>query len=323
MTRWGILGLGRIAHKFAADLLTLPSAQLVAVAASDQSRADEFAAQYGAAHAFGTYEGLLTCPGGLDVVYVATPHVKHHANALMLLNAGIAVLGEKPFAMNAGEVADMIETARMKQTFLMEALWSRFMPTIQQAHEWVQAGEIGAVHRLSADFGFQAPFLPDARLFNKDLGGGALLDIGIYPLFLSYLTLGMPQTLKASANIGATGIDEQCGMILTYETGAMAVLDSTFMLKTDCVGLIQGETGTVRIHGRFHESTAVTLERPDQEPETVDFPRQTHGYDYEAQHVMDCLNQHLTESPTWSLTDSQNLMNLLDRVRNEAGILYT
>jgi predicted dehydrogenase len=315
MTRWGILGLGRIAHKFAADLLTLPDAQLVAVAASDQSRADEFAAKYGAEYAFGTYQDLLTCPGGLDVVYVATPHVKHHDNALMLMEAGIAVLGEKPFAMNSSEVAAMVATARRKQVFLMEALWSRFMPTIQQAHNWVQAGEIGAVRRLTANFGFQAPFLPDGRLFNKDLGGGAVLDIGIYPLFLSYLMLGMPQTLKASANIGTTGVDEQCGMVLTYENGAMALLDSTLLLKTDCVGLIQGETGTIRIHGRFHESTSVTLEKPGQEPETVDFPRQTHGYDYEAQHVMDCLVQNLTESPLWSLSDSKNLMTLLDTAR--------
>lgn len=321
MTRWGILGPGRIAHKFAQDLLTLPDAQLYAVASSDQQRADQFAADYAIPHAFGSYEGLLTLLD-LDVVYVATPHVMHYENVMFLLNNGIAVLGEKPFAMNGEQVTEMVETARTKGVFLMEALWSRFMPGITHALELVRSGVIGKVVSLKADFGFKAPFLPENRLFNKALGGGSLLDIGIYPLFLSYLMLGKPTVIKASATFGSTGVDEQCGMVLTYADGQIALLDSTLRAKTDCIGLIQGETGQIRIHSRFHETEGLTVYRENLEPILFESKRKTHGYDYEAQHVMQCLAEGRTESPLWSLSDSLNLMALLDAVRAEAGIVY-
>jgi len=321
MTRWGILGPGRIAHKFAQDLVTLPDAQLYAVASTDLQRAEEFAATYNAPHALGSYEDLLTLPD-LDVVYVATPHIKHHENALMLLNGGIAVLGEKPFAMNSEQVREMVDLARTKGVFLMEALWSRFMPGIEKALELVQSGAIGKVVSVKADFGFKAPFSPDGRLFDKALGGGSLLDIGIYPLFLSYLILGKPTAIKASAIFGLTGVDEQCGMVLTYADGQIALLDSTLQAKTDCIGLIQGETGQIRIHSRFHETMGVTLIMEEGASTEFDFTRATHGYDYEARHVMQCLSEKQTESPLWSLDDSLSLMALLDAVRAEAGIAY-
>ncbi|OIN57670.1 Gfo/Idh/MocA family protein [Arsenicibacter rosenii] len=321
MTRWGILGPGRIAHKFAQDLLMVPDAELYAVASSDQARAEAFAAQYGARYAFDSYEALLTCDE-VDVVYIATPHVQHYANTMMLLGGNKAVLCEKPFAMNGRQVGEMVALARSRQVFLMEALWSRFMPAILKAKALIDEGAIGKVQLLKADFGFRATFDPEGRLFNKALGGGSLLDIGIYPLFLSYLLLGIPESIKAAANIGSTGVDEQCGMALTYAGGKMALLDSTIMAKTDCIGLIYGEKGMIRIHGRFHESMAVSLELDGQEPERFDFNRKTHGYDYEIQHVGDCLAQGLTESRMWSLEDSENLMGLLDAIRQETGIVY-
>lgn len=321
MTRWGILGPGRIAHKFAQDLLTLPDAQLYAVASTDQQRADEFARQYGAPHAFGTYEGLLALPD-LDVVYVATPHVKHHQNVMMLLNAGVAVLGEKPFAMNSGQVGEMVDLARSKRVFLMEALWSRFMPAVTRARQLTDDGAIGTVTGVRADFGFAAPFIPEGRLFNKALGGGALLDIGIYPLFWSYLFLGMPQTIKASASFGLTDVDEQCGMVLTYPNGELAVLDSTLRARTPCEAFVYGTGGLIRLQSRWHETQSLTLERDGQQPEVITVPRSTFGYDYEAAHVMQCLTEGQTESSIWSLGDSLNLMTLLDAVRNETGIVY-
>ncbi|MBC7570656.1 MAG: Gfo/Idh/MocA family oxidoreductase [Spirosoma sp.] len=321
MTRWGILGPGHIAHKFAKDLQTLPDAQLYAVASTDQPRADAFAQEYGMTHAFGTYDGLLTLPD-LDVVYVATPHVKHHDNVLMLLKGGIPVLGEKPFAMNSQQVREMVDTARAKQVFLMEALWSRFMPVIQRAKQLVDDGAIGTVTGVRADFGFAAPFLPDRRLFNKSLGGGSLLDIGIYPLFWSYLMLGMPERVKASAIFGHTGVDEQCGMVLTYPNGELAMLDSTLRTTTPCEAFVHGTGGQIRVHSRWHETIGLTLERSGHDPEPMTFPRQTFGYDYEAVHVMQCLAEGRTESPVWSLIDSLNLMTLLDTVRAEAGIVY-
>ena len=321
MTRWGILGPGRIAHKFAQDLLTLPNAQLYAVASSDQQRANEFAEVYNIPHAFGAYEDLLTLPD-LDVVYVSTPHVKHHENVMMLLNGGKAVLGEKPFAMNSEQVREMVETARKKGVFLMEALWSRWMPGIEFALDLLKSKAIGKVISVKADFGFRAPFLPEKRLFNKELGGGSLLDIGIYPLFLAYLILGKPTTIKASATFSTTGVDEQCGMVLTYADGQIALLDSTILAATDCIGLIQGEIGQIRINSRFHETKGLTLKRDDQPATPFVFNRTTHGYDYEAQHVMHCLAEGRTESPVWTLDDSLNLMALLDAVRAEAGIVY-
>lgn len=321
VTRWGILGLGRIAHKFVQDLLTVEGAQLHAVAASDQARAEAFGAQYGATHCYGSYEELLTCPD-LDVVYIATRHVYHHANTLMLLNAGIPVLCEKPFGMDAGQVAEMVQTARERGVFLMEALWSRFMPTILKAKEWVDSGAVGPVRMVRADFGFAANKDPEGRLFNKALGGGSLLDIGIYPLFLSYLILGKPAHIRAAASFGATGVDEQCGMALTYADGELALLDSTILVKTDTVGVIHGEQGTIRIAGRFHESTTVSLEREGEEPEVFSVPRTTFGYEYEARHVMQCLAEGRTESPLWSLDNSLDLIGLLDAVRTEAGIHY-
>lgn len=321
MTRWGILGLGRIAHKFVQDLLTVEGAVLHAVAASDQARADEFGNQYGAKYIYASYEDLLTCPD-LDVVYIATRHVKHCPNTLMLLNGGIPVLCEKPFGMNADEVTQMVETARRKGVFLMEALWSRFMPTILKAHDLIQAGAIGRIRMVRADFGFVAPPNPEGRLFNKELGGGSLLDIGIYPLFLSYLMLGLPASIRAAATFGPTGVDEQCGMTLTYDDGAIAVLDSSILVKSDMVAVIYGETGTIRIRGRFHESQAMTLDREGEDSEVFSFERQTFGYEYEIRHVMQCISEGRTESPLWSLDNSLDLIGLLDGVRAEAGIDY-
>jgi predicted dehydrogenase len=326
-TRWAILGAGRIAHKFATDLLTLPDADLVAVASTDQVRANEFVSQYTRADGshprpLGTYEALLGMADDIDVVYIATRHVYHRANTLLCLNGGLAVLCEKPFGMDIGEVNQMLDVAEARQTFLMEALWSRFMPTIRQAKDWVDEGQIGQIQTIRADFGFASDYDPNNRLFNKALGGGSLLDIGIYPLFISYLLNGMPNTIQAAASFAPTGADEQCGMVLTYANGAMAILNSTFRSVTECTALIYGTEGTIRVHSRFHESTAVTLERKGETPQTRTYERSTHGYDYEARHVMDCLNDGLTESPLWSHADSRNLMTLLDDVRQAAGINY-
>ncbi|MGM9506910.1 Gfo/Idh/MocA family protein [Larkinella sp. GY13] len=319
--RWGVLGLGRIAHKFVQDLQTVPDVELLAVASTSQERADEFAAQYGAKHAYGSYEDLLTCEG-LDVVYIATTHNHHFENTLLCLNAGIAVLCEKPFAMNAGQVRQMVETARSKQVFLMEALWSRFMPSVQKARELTENQAIGRVKGLRADFGFIAPVDPEKRMYNKALGGGSLMDIGIYPLFLSYVFLGTPQTIKATAVFGSTGVDEQCGMVLTYAENQLAVLNSTVVSKTETDAVLYGETGNLYLPGRFHEGDSVVHQPTNGEPQTFTFARTTWGYDYEAEHVSDCLRLKKTESPLWSLDDSLNLIGLLDAVRAEAGIVY-
>ena len=319
--RWGILAPGHIAHKFAQDLARVEGAKLMAVASRDLDRAKEFAEEYDAPYAYGSYAKLADCPE-LDVVYVASPHVGHHAHTLLCLNAGLAVLCEKPFGMNLGEVKEMIEMSRSKKLFLMEAMWSRFMPTTLKTLELIRKGAIGRVLGVRADFGFKALKDPRKRLFNKDLGGGALLDIGIYPLFWSYAMLGMPATVKASAVFSDTGVDASTGMVLTYDTDAFAFLDCTLLARTDCEAIVYGELGCIRVHSRWHNSQALSLELTDAEPERLTFEREAHGYNYEIESANHALRAGLTENPDWSHQDSLNLMTLLDRVRGEIGLEY-
>lgn len=320
-TRWGILAPGHIAQKFAEDLARVEGAKLMAVASRDLDRAKEFADTFDAPYAYGSYAELANCPE-LDVVYIASPHVGHHDHTLLCLEAGLAVLCEKPFGMNLGQVEEMIALAQNKKLFLMEAMWSRFMPTSLKTKELIEKGAIGKVLGVRADFGFKALQDPSKRLFNKDLGGGALLDIGIYPLFWSYFVLGMPKTIKASGLFSDTGVDVSTGMMMTYESDAFAFLDCTLLARTDCEAIVYGELGCIRVHGRWHNSQTLTLELTDTEPERFDFERETHGYNYEIESVNHALSAGLTENPDWSLNDSKNLMKLLDKVRGEIGLRY-
>lgn len=319
MIKWGIIGPGKIAHKFASDLATVSNAKLVAVASRNLGRAKEFADEYGAELAFGNYEDFLASTA-FDIVYIASPHIGHYEHTLLCLNAGKAVLCEKPFAMNAAEVLEMIELAKKKNVFLMEALWTRFKPTTLKTLDLLKT--IGKVSLVKADFGFKADFDPEKRLFNKDLGGGALLDIGIYPLFLSYLILGNPAEIKATTQFSVTGVDQTDGIALNYAKGAIAVLDCTLMATTNCEAQIFGEFGTILIHSRWHESQKVSVNYYDGREETYDFSRDTHGYDYEINEVNNCLLEKQVQSQKWSWNDSINLINLLDGVRAQSGIVY-
>lgn len=318
---WGIIGMGRIARKFANDLKLVPNAKLHAVASQSLERAQAFAKEFGAPHAFGTYDEIVTCPD-LDVVYIATPHVQHCENTLLCLRHNIPVLCEKPFAMNLEETQKMVMTARENQTFLMEAIWTRFIPTIVKTLELIDSGAIGEVISVKADFGFKAPFDPDGRLFNRNLGGGSLLDIGIYPAFLALLVLGKPNKIKAFASIGPTGIDEEMGAILQYNNGQMAHLHSTIRATTKTEAFIYGDQGTIHLHTRWHEPTGMTLLLQDERPQPFYFDSKGKGYHYEAEHVMQCLQAGKTESALLSLDFSLNLMELLDHIRKEAGIFY-
>lgn len=318
---WGIIGLGKIAHKFAQDLAQVKDARLLAVASTSSGRAQDFATTYGAPHAYGSYEGILECPD-LDVVYIATPHNLHYSSTLLCLNKGIAVLCEKPFAIHARQAAEMIETARAQDTFLMEALWTRFLPVTEKALELIESGAIGEVLSVKADFGFKAVFEPRSRLYDPVLGGGALLDIGIYPLFLAQLLLGKPASIKALAHIGPTGVDEETGVILQYAGGQMAHLHASIRSKTKTEAFIYGELGAIHIHTRWHESTALTLLKHEQRPLDFAFPMRGRGYNFEAQEVVHCLQEGLKESQRWPLKSTQSLMELLDAIRREAGIVY-
>lgn len=318
---WGIIGLGKIAHKFAQDLQVIKGARLHAVASRTLSKAEEFAKQYQAKHAYGSYEEMMSCPK-LDVIYVATPHVMHCANTIMCLNHKIPVLCEKPFAMNAAEVRRMIAASKNNNTFLMEALWSRFLPTIKKAMQLIEKGTIGEPLSLRADFGFRAKFDPDSRLFSQKLGGGALLDVGIYPVFLSLLVFGKPTSINAIASIGKTNVDESCGILLKYPDNKMSILHSSIVTKTATEAYIYGEEGTIRINSRWHEPSSLTLLRNDKEPKDFFFDFDSNGYRYEAEEVMRCLRNKVLHSEMMSHHFSLDLIELLDEIRMEAGIHY-
>lgn len=319
---WAILGLGNIARKFALDLARVPQARLHAVASRSLDKAQTFATEFGVPHAVGCYEDLLAVPG-LDVVYIATPHSEHCAHALLCLRAGLPVLCEKAFAQNADQAQDMIRAAREGRVFLMEAFWTRFFPAIVQALALVEAGHIGEVKHLVADFGFAASYQPEGRLFNPALAGGSLLDVGVYPLFISQLFLGMPSAVGAVATLAPTGVDLNCAVSLAYPGGATASLFSTIAAHTDNRCVLYGTQGQLQLLGRFHAPTGVRLLQNGAEvPQALPAPTPGHGYHYEAAHVQDCLAQGRLESPLLPLDFSLRLMQQLDAVRQHIGLRY-
>lgn len=216
----------------------------------------------------------------------------------------------------------MVQEARIQQTFLMEAFWTRFLPTTQKALQLIADGQIGEVLGVKADFGFKPPFDPAGRLFNPDLGGGALLDIGVYPLFLSTLILGMPVEVTARAYLGSTGVDEDTAIILRHTNGSLSHLHSTIRMGTKSEAFIYGETGTIHFHSRFHEMTSMSLLREGQRPEFFQFNQEVHGYTFEAQEVMRCVRAGLSESPDLSLDFTLDRMELLDEIRRQIGLTY-
>jgi len=318
---WAILGPGNIAHKFATDLALVPQARLHAVASRSLAKAREFAQTYGAPHAVGSYEELLAIPD-IDAVYIATPHSEHHAHALLCLRAGLPVLCEKAFARNAPQAQEMIATAQARGVFLMEAFWTRFFPAIQHALDLVQAGTIGEVKHLAADFGFITDFKPESRLFDPALAGGSLLDIGVYPLFISQLFLGVPTTVRAVATPAPTGVDLTCVMALAHASGATASLFSTLTATTNNYCTLYGTQGQLHLTGRFHAPNGIELHRPDQAVQVIPYPKVGLGYHYEAAHVQACLSQGQLESPLLPLAFSLDLMRTLDAVRAQIGLRY-
>ena len=319
---WGIIGLGKIAKKFAEDLQKTPNTALHAVASRSIEKAKNFANEYEVKHAYGSYESMMTCPD-LDAIYIATPHVLHGVNTLLCLQHKIPVLCEKPFAMNTKEVEQMVVAAKENDTFLMEAIWTRFMPTMVKILEVIQNGTIGELVMLKADFGFKAPLDFERRLYNKNLGGGSLLDIGIYPLFLAQLLFGKPSEIKAFAQIGKTGIDENCSMLLRFSQNQHAILDSSILNDTPTVAYIYGTKGRIKIHRRWHESKSFTVFEEGKDPQEFSFDFEgCRGYRFEAEEVMRCVRAGKKESEILPLSFSKDLMELLDNVRKEIGLEY-
>jgi len=318
---WGIIGLGNIAHKFATDLLTIEGAKLYAVASRNQEKANEFASKYNATKAYSSYESLAKDPN-IDAVYIATPHTLHKENTLLCLDHGIAVLCEKPFAMDSDEVNEMIAKAKDKNVLLMEALWTYFLPHYRYVLKALEDRFYGDVLKLEADFGFYRAFDNSSRLFNKSLGGGSLLDIGIYPIFAALSALGIPKHIKANATYFENGADSSCNMVFTYEKNVKAILKSTLIEDTPTEAIFHCEKGIIKINHQFHNPSTVSLIPNEGEGETIDFNNKTIGYNYEAIHFNELLRQGKTESNVMSFKFSQSLIKTLDDVRNLINLHY-
>ncbi len=319
--RWGILGTGSIAKQFARGLSDTPDAVLQAVGSRTQESADVFGDAFSVPTRHASYEALANDPD-VDAIYVSTPHPFHKDNSILCIEAGKAVLCEKPFTINAGEAEAVVQVARERGVFLMEAMWSRVLTGIAQVKKIRKEEAIGAVGFVFADCCFSAGVNPEGRLFNPALGGGALLDVGIYVTSFASFVLGPhPTRIESMAHIGETGVDEQNALILGYENGAMALLTSAVRTSTPHEATIIGTEGTIRIPAHFWKAGKASLKAGDREEE-VEFDTQGNGYNYEAAEVGRCLREGLLESPTMPLDETVALMNILDAVRAEWGLTY-
>ncbi|TYA78419.1 Gfo/Idh/MocA family protein [Seonamhaeicola marinus] len=317
---WAIIGLGSIAHKFATDLLTIEDAQIYAVGSRNQAKADKFANKYNAIKAYDSYETLVK-DTNIDAVYIATPHALHKENTLLCLEHGIPVLCEKPFAMNISQVNEMITMAKEKNVLLMEALWTYFLPHYQFVLDIVKHKPYGNLIKLEADFGFYRAFDNTARLFNKDLGGGSLLDIGIYPIFAALSTLGNPKDIIANASFFDNGADSSCHMTFIYDDSVTASLKSSLIQDTPTNATYYFEDATVKINDYFHSPSTVSIIKDGKET-VKDFNYTTIGYNYEAIHFGNLIRKGQTESDIMTFEFSQHLITLLDKVRGLINLHY-
>lgn len=322
--RWGILGCGKIAAKFAADLKHVEGAELRAVAARDGERAAAFAREWGAAESLDNYLDLAQHPE-VDAIYIATPHAQHHEHALLCLNRGKHVLCEKAFAINSRQAREMVDTARAKNVLLMEALWTKFLPHYQLVMGMVRKGELGEIRNVLVNFGFHPGANPAQRMFDPALGGGSLLDIGIYNVFIALSVLGKPDGIEAIMTPASTGVDDQCAINFTYKSGAIAQLFSSFSSNLPTEAEISGTQGRIRLCTRFYEPSTTVEYYPERVDSRTVIPHHREpgwGYQFEIRHFQECLEKGLTESPVMSYTDTLLMMEILDAIRAKAGIKY-
>jgi predicted dehydrogenase len=319
--RWGILGPGNIAHRFAEGLSVLADAELIAVGSRSSERADKFANEFSIPHRHGSYVDLANDPD-VDAIYVATPHPFHKEYTILCLEAGKAVLCEKPLAVNAQQAREMVECARESRKFLMEAMWTRFLPAMVKVREWLAEGAIGEARMLTADFGFRSGWNPEGRLLNPELAGGALLDVGVYTVAMAHMVFdGSPSRITSMAHIGETGVDEQSAILLGYDSGQLAMLSCAVRTSTPQDARIMGTEGSIHIPGFWH-TTSATLYASGKNAERIEMPFEGNGYNYEAAEVMRCLRGGKLESDITPLDESLSIIETMDKVRAQWGLKY-
>jgi predicted dehydrogenase len=317
--RWGILGTGYIARQFAEALQCLPDAELVAVASRARETAEAFGETYAVPRRHADYEALAADPE-VDVVYIATPNALHKDNSIVCLRAGKAVLCEKPFTINAREAEELIAVARAEGRFLMEAMWTRFLPAIRQLQEWLAAGAIGDPRMVRAAFGFRDD---GPILFDPALGGGSLLDVGVYPITIAALAFGTrPDRITSLAHLGRNGVDEQAAYVLGYTDGRLALLASAIQTNTPYDAWICGTGGMIRLHAPFWAPHTVSLIRSEKDVEERHCPYEGNGYPHQAREVMTCLREDRRESLVMPLDTSLDIMRILDTLRAQWGLVY-
>ncbi|QXC61591.1 Gfo/Idh/MocA family oxidoreductase [Aquihabitans sp. G128] len=318
--RWGIAGTGGIATSFTEDLARVEGAEVVAVGSRTQAGAHAFAARHGIARAHGSYEALAEDPD-VDVLYVATPHPDHHAQALRALAAGKHVVCEKPLALNAAQAAEVVAAADAADRFLLEAVWSRFLPAYDVLRQVLADGEVGQPQQVDADFGYVMAFDPGHRLFDPALGGGATLDQGIYPVQLGHLVLGPPDAVVATGHVGATGVDEHVVAGLRHPGGGLTVAKASLRASLACEARISGTLGAIELPAFMHCPQAITVSSPAGR-RTIEAPMRGHGLCHEAAEVQRCLQAGERQSPQHPWADTLAIAATLDAVRAALGVRY-
>ncbi|MGW7055469.1 Gfo/Idh/MocA family protein [Streptomyces sp. NPDC054887] len=320
--RWGILATGPMAAAFTEDLAAIPDAEVVAVGSRSERSARLFADRHAIPRAYGGWRELAADPD-IDVVYVATPHAQHVAATTACLEGGKAVLCEKPFALNRAQAASMVELAERESLFLMEAMWTYLNPLVRRVCSLIADGVVGEVRSVHADFGARVPYVAGHRLCDPAAGGGALLDLGTYPVSFAHLLLGPPRHVAAWADLGDTGVDESTAMVLGHDTGAMAVLSCSLTAESARGAVVHGTEGRIELPADFYNPRTAIVRRDGQEPRTlVADPQTGHGYVPQAREVMRCLREKLTQSPLVPLRGSLEVMETLDTVRALVGLRF-
>jgi predicted dehydrogenase len=319
--RWGIIGTGGIATAFARDLSYLNNHVVKAVGSRSLQSAQDWAIEFPGCKSFGSYEELVNDPD-IDAIYVATPHTSHAANTILALNAGKPVLCEKPFAVNATEARQMRDAAESNSVALMEAMWTRYLPHIYKVREILASGVIGKIVAVEADHGQRLADYANPRHWEPELSGGALLDLGIYPISFAHLVLGIPQKITATASFTDKGVDAQTSAIFDYVSGAQAVLSTTMSVKTSNRATISGELGRIEIDSVFYSPTSMRLVMHD--GDITEYPNtyKGHGLREQAQYFSEVIQRGEKESSLLALEETIAIMDSLDEIRKQVGLIY-
>jgi predicted dehydrogenase len=318
---WGILGTGDIAGKFAQALSTLPEAVLAAVGSRTKESAERFGAKWKIPRRHAGYAEMMEDPG-VDVIYVATPHTLHRENCIGCLQAGKAVLCEKPFTINAREAEEVVAIAREKKLFLMEGMWTRFFPGMVRVRELLQQQAVGEVRMVQVDMAYPSKSDPRRRLLDPALGGGALLDLGVYPVSFSSMVYGPPEEVRAVAHFGSTGVDEQTSVLLSHAGGRQAYASCSFLYDSPKEAVISGTEGQIRIHRTWFFPERISLAVAGHSTRDFHLHYLDNGFPHEAMEVMDCLRSGRLESMIMPLNETLSIMRTLDTIRRQIGLRY-